>query len=359
MALRIRRGKWHYRFEVDGHEWTGSTGLVATERNLKAAEGIELEARQLIERGESHLLRVQVVPFSEAAVKFDKACMAQHRNKPNTYKRVKTSMASLKVFFGKTPVNLITAGDIADYRAWRATDHQVKDITIRHDLHNLSKFFKYAVKKNWRRNNPVAAEDIPSDAGAVRDHIFTPSEETAYLHVSHQGLRDLCRLMLYLGCRPEELLAARVEHVDLSRRYLKVSSKSQAGNRTLRIRPESLEILARLVQSSEYGWLFSAIRDSSKKLSLSTCENWHVKARKATKIPCVIYDWRHTFATRAVNSGMGLATLKDVLGHANLRSVMRYVHLSQEDQDRAMDLLSQPAPRPDQNRTKQEEIVKQ
>jgi len=51
MALRIRNGKWHYRFEVDGHEWPGSTGLVATERNRKAAERIELEARQAIERG--------------------------------------------------------------------------------------------------------------------------------------------------------------------------------------------------------------------------------------------------------------------------------------------------------------------
>lgn len=356
MALRIRRGKWHYRFEVDGHEWPGSTGLVATERNRKAAERIELEARQLIERGESHLLRVQVVPFSEASEKFMTACIAQHRSKPNTHKRVRTSLASLKVFFCKTPVNAITAGDVTDYRAWRATEHGVKDITIRHDLHNLSKFFQYAVKKNWRRDNPVNAEDIPSDAGAVRDHIFTPNEETAYLNVAHVRLADLSRLMKYQGCRPEELLSARVEHVDLERRYLEiVKSKSNAGERTLRIRPEALEILARLVQSSECGWLFASERSAAKKLSLSTCENWHVKARKATKIACVIYDWRHTFATRAVNAGMNLATLKDVLGHASLRSVMRYVHLSQQDQDRAMDQLSQP----DQNRTKQEIAVKQ
>jgi len=284
------------------------------------------------------------------------ACQAQHRNKLNTYKRVKTSMASLRVFFGKAPVSSITAGDISDYRAWRATDHGVKDITIRHDLHNLSKFFHYAVKKNWRRDNPVEAEDIPSDAGAVRDHIFTPNEEKSYLGVAHLRLQDLCRLMLYQGCRPEELLESRIEHVDLERRYLKIAkSKSNAGERTLRIRAESLEILSRLVQSSECGWLFPSERSAAKKLSLSTCENWHVKARAATKIPCVIYDWRHTFATRAVNAGMNLATLKDVLGHANLRSVMRYVHLSQQDQDKAMEMLSQP----DGNRTKASKQVSQ
>jgi len=51
-----------------------------------------------------------------------------------------------------------------------------------------------------------------------------------------------------------------------------------------------------------------------------------VKVRKATGIPCVIYDWRHTFATRAANGGMSLGTLARILGHNSLRSVTKYVH---------------------------------
>lgn len=47
MGLRPRQGKWHYRFEVDGHEWTGNTGLAATERNRTAAQSVDLEAQQL------------------------------------------------------------------------------------------------------------------------------------------------------------------------------------------------------------------------------------------------------------------------------------------------------------------------
>src|SRR5690242_20623464 len=341
MALRSRHGKWHYRFEVDGHEWSGSTGLAATERNRKAAERVQLEARQAIEQGRSHLLRVRAIPFNEAAEKFLAWCEGHHREKPNTLRRVKTSFASLGIHFGRTPVNAITAGDVADYRAWRATMHKVKDVTIRHDLHNLSKFFHYAVKHNWRRDNPVTAEDIPSDAEAVRMHIFTPSEELRYLNAAHPRLQDLVRLMRDQGCRPEELLSTPIAAVDLERGYLHIEkSKSNAAERTLRIRRESVPILARLVQSATGPWLFPSERSQAKKLSLSTCENWHVKARSATKIPCVIYDWRHTFATRAANAGMSLATFKDILGHSSLRSVMKYVHPTQQDQDRAMEMLS-------------------
>src|ERR1700731_1985936 len=184
MALRARHGKWHYRFEVDGHEWTGSTGLVATEQNRRSAEAIQMEAWKTIRQGKPHLLQIQAVPFNEAGEKFLAWADVQHAKKPNTARRVRTSYASLVAHFGRTAVPSITAGDVLDYRAWRTDEHRVKDVTIRHDLHNLSKFFKYAIKHNWCKDNPVSSEDIPSDKDAIRMHIFTPTEEIAYLHAA-------------------------------------------------------------------------------------------------------------------------------------------------------------------------------
>ena len=55
----------------------------------------------------------------------------------------------------------------------------------------------------------------------------------------------------------------------------------------------------------------------------------------------MIYDLRHTFATRAAESGMPVATLAAILGHADLRSVMKYVHVRQDAQDRAMAAFEQ------------------
>jgi integrase len=233
--------------------------------------------------------------------------------------------------------------DIADYAAWRANEHKVEDVTIRHDLHNLSKFMQYAMKHNWRRDNPVIADDIPSDEDAVRMYIFTPVEEAAYLQAAerHPKLHALVSLMLYQGCRPDELLAVEMIHVDLERRYLRIEkSKTKAGKRRLRIRPEALPIIAQLIKDATGPYLFASERSARRNLSLSTVENWHAKVREVTGIPCVIYDWRHTFATRAANGGMSLATLAKILGHGSLRSVMKYVHPDQDEQDRALEQLS-------------------
>jgi hypothetical protein len=40
----------------------------------------------------------------------------------------------------------------------------------------------------------------------------------------------------------------------------------------------------------------------------------------------VIYDWRHTFATRVAQAGIDLATLAAILGHSSIRIVQKYVH---------------------------------
>jgi len=59
--------------------------------------------------------------------------------------------------------------------------------------------------------------------------------------------------------------------------------------------------------------------------------------REASRLAFVIYDPRHTFAARAAESGMPLGTLAKILGHSDLRSVMKYVHVGQEAQDRAIE----------------------
>src|SRR6185312_553599 len=52
----------------------------------------------------------------------------------------------------------------------------------------------------------------------------------------------------------------------------------------------------------------------------------------------VLYDLRHTFATRMAQAGCDLATLAAILGHSSLRLVQRYVHPTAEHQARAMKL---------------------
>lgn len=375
MPLRSRNGTWHYRFWLDGREYTGDTDLAATERNRNAAARVDAKARELVMSGRAHELKLQVKPFSNAADEFLTWAGGEYIEHPNTAKRLRTSFVSLCRFFGNAPVSSILRGHLNDYKAWRRKEHQVREITIRHDLHALSKGYGYFIDHNWARENPVRGVEIPSDKDAVRMHVLTSAEEMVYFEAARRfpALYDLGRLMLNQGCRPEEILELQKDDVDLERLRLMIrDGKSRAARRQLRLTSESCEICARRVMASDSRWLFPGMEPGTRlaKLNgrhadvldaLATCKCAHrehqhedgkcacgcTQFREVSRLAFVIYDFRHTFATRKAESGMPVATLAAILGHADLRSVMKYVHVRQEAMDRAMEQFE--APEMDQN----------
>jgi integrase len=54
-----------------------------------------------------------------------------------------------------------------------------------------------------------------------------------------------------------------------------------------------------------------------------------------------IYDLRHTFVTRAAESGMDLVTLAAILGHSRIQMVLRYAHPTAAHQVAAMKKLEE------------------
>ncbi|HPT26295.1 MAG TPA: site-specific integrase [Bryobacteraceae bacterium] len=354
MSIRPRSGNWHYRFEIAGHEWSGDTGLAATERNRDKALRVEAEARRLISAGRPQELKLQPRPFSEAAKSYATWCDGEYREHPASARRIQVSLTSLKAHFGGVPVSGITAGSIEDYKAARRSIG-VKEITLRHDLHALSGLFQYAMKHGWAARNIVRDVEIPSDAGAVRMHVLSSNEEARYFqactevwkvkdktgvehtHGPFPDLRDLALLVLETGMRPDdEALSLAWSAIDwVKGSATVVRGKTAAAKRTLRLTAAARVILeARFSSDAGKGqWVFPG-----------RCGGHIVKLNASHDLVCahaglefVLYDLRHTFATRMAALGCPLPTLARILGHASLRTIQRYVHIGQADMDAAME----------------------
>ena len=387
MSLCKRSGNWHYRFWAAGRRWTGNTGLADTERNRAAALLKEARARELVLEGKGGHLHLEVRAFSDAADQFIEWAKGEYREHPKSAKRLRTSMTSLKEFFKMQPLHAISVdfGEILDFMAWRRRGDEVDktapvaEVTLRHDLHALSLLFKYGLAHNWCRENPITSQNfklhgvkMPSDADAVRMYVVPPAEEMLYFdtcrrpperitvksntHVQvrngnrvsisayeysklsereYRDLHDIGRLMILQGPRPAEVMQARVEHVDVEHgTWFIPRSKSAAGKRTLRLTAEARSILAaRVATAPKSGWLFEGKKNGTHLVDV---DNAHAAVLKATGLAFVIYDFRHTFATRFYEATRDVVALKEVLGHANLRTIMKYVHVSQDHVDGAM-----------------------
>ena len=336
--LRKRGNRWHYQFNLDTRTHCGSTGLEGTRRNENAARLKEAEARQMILEGRDPKQRLTVVPFNEAADQFLDMVDQQHRDHPSTAKRIRTSFATLKAHFGTKLVSLINTADLVDYMVWRRSN-EIEEVTIRHDCHALSKFFQYALHKNWARDNPVRKIEMPSDSRARRDNVLTADQEKLYFRHAMGDLHDLGRLMILQGCRPDEVLTLRKEDVDVDRRTLTIrQGKTEAASRTLSLTNEALRILVYRL-SGDGPWLFPSPKAPWKHRGRLNTQ--HDALVERLKLSFVLYDFRHSFASRFVMNGGDIMTLKGILGHSSTRVLERYVHINQEHQRKAMEQYEQ------------------
>ena len=341
MPLRNRGGTWHFRFKLDGREYAETTGLAATRQNTTKAQQIELEYRQALMDGRRPSRRIVIRQFSDAADEFLRWAKFEYQEHPNSYKRIRTSFASAKEFFADKPVSMIDEGQIEAYKTLRLREHEVRDITLRHDLHALSTFFGYSIKQHWIRENPIRNVEIPSDADAVRIHVLTTKEEKVYFGraAKDRDLYDVGRLILNQGMRPDEVTSLKKCEVDLERGQLTITKgKSAAARRTLDLTAESKTILARRI-SGKSEWVFPSKRNPGQHIARvnSAHDRLCTKARASgVAINWVLYDLRHTFATQAAQAGIDLATLAAILGHSSLRVVQKYVHPTAEHKREAM-----------------------
>jgi len=62
--------------------------------------------------------------------------------------------------------------------------------------------------------------------------------------------------------------------------------------------------------------------------------------KRANLMGCTIHTLRHTHATRLIQNGMSVYEVKEILGHSDIKTTMRYAHLEQKVvSSRARDLI--------------------
>ena len=340
MSVYRRNQVWHYRFMVQGKRYSGSTNLLATKRNRKLAEEMELRARMRVRGGQ---VRRRSVGFAEAARQF--LASVERELKPESVRRLRTSLSVLARQFETAQLHVLAARDVEDFKAVRR-EEGIKEVAIRHDLHALSGLLKYGRLQGWLESDPLDGVTIPSDKDSVREKVISHAEERAYFGVavgSKSMCHDVAKLILLTGMRVGEVFQLEWRDVDLGAGKLRVRrSKSRAGRRTLRLVAEARSILARRLgdpdsDSVRPRFVFESPKKRGKPVTRLTVS--HKKLCKRAGVDFWLEDLRTTFGTRMAQAGCPPHDLMKIMGHASLTVTMRhYVHSQPDDVKRAFDL---------------------
>ncbi|RZL99399.1 MAG: integrase, partial [Pedobacter sp.] len=136
------------------------------------------------------------------------------------------------------------------------------------------------------------------------------------------------------GLRVSEIVNLRLEDIDSGRMQLFVSKAKGKKDRYVNLSPVLLDILRVYVSTYKpkpKEFLFES-EQTLTAYPIRTVQQIFANARLRARIrkKVGIHSLRHSFATHLLDKGTDIKYIKDLLGHFNIKTTERYLHVSKK-----------------------------
>lgn len=156
-------------------------------------------------------------------------------------------------------------------------------------------------------------------------------------------LKPMVLLAVNTGMRRGELFSLEWQDIDLKQKTIAVHGE-KAKSKTTRIIPLNNEALAVLIrwrnqtEANQRGLVFKSNRTDKRLDNINSA--WTALQVDTNLTDFRFHDLRHTFASKLVMKGVDLNTVRELLGHSDIKMTMRYAHLAPEHKAAAVAMLN-------------------
>jgi integrase len=286
-------------------------------------------------------------------------------NRPRTARNTLEKVRLLFEPWMAEPLSAITVERLELWRG-RRLNGGIKPTTVLRDLFALSSVLTRAVRTGMLSTNPIRLVEKPRIDRRPRVRFFSVEEETRLravlddrdqqlmaarvsgnAHLRSRGkpplpvlphfgdhLTPAILLSMNTGIRMGELRRLRWDWIDLNRRWLTVDGAYSKTRQTRHI-PLNAEAMRVLMK-----WR-AQTQPTNQVFHVITCFKtaWGHVMERAGIVGFRWHDLRHHFASRLVQAGVPLNTVRDLLGHASVAMSLRYAHLAPDQRCEAVALL--------------------
>lgn len=270
--------------------------------------------------------------------------------KPATVRdRRSTLNAHLLPVFGERPIREISRDDV---RRWWRDLHNARRPGGRMSERNANKLlaelraiFNWAAEEYRLTERPADGIKKHRELTSEKPDFYSPEEIAALVRAAAGGQDALIYMVAsYAGLRRAEIVSLRWLHIDFARSNIHVVESVSAGvdarvkdheGRTVPLVPQLATALA--------AWRPDEARDDSlvfpgtlpdRKLDGDALGKRFRQARdRAGLRPLRFHDLRHTFGTLAVDGNASLVKVQAWMGHADIKTTMRYLHSRSRSED--------------------------
>jgi len=242
----------------------------------------------------------------------------------------------VKEFFGDINTTNVTPHKLEEFKDYLFNQRKVKHSTINRYKALLSKMFNLGIANGLIKYNPAKdMKRLREDNFKIR--FLTKVEENSLyssLEKSPKYLKDIVTTALQTGMRKGEILNLKWSNIDFEFGFIELLETKSGKSRKIPISSKLLNVLNSIPKTCEY--VFNI--EGEKIGDIKKC--WNTAIRNSGIKNFRFHDLRHTVATRLVEKGVELTVVKEILGHADISTTMRYAHAVPERKKYAINILN-------------------
>ncbi len=270
------------------------------------------------------LINAHVLPSMEEMLKLK-------AYSPSTIRTYLNEISQLLITLKDIPADQLTPDHLKRYLVYCYEKLHLKENTL-HSRINALKFYYEKVlgreKFFWEIPRPKKQLILPQ---------VLSETELCRLFRALPNLKHKAMLFTIYsaGLRVSELASLRIKDVDSSRMLIFIEKAKGKKDRYVGLSPVLLDILRgyiKLYKPRPVNFLFES-EQTGKAYPIRTIQKIFEDARKKAGITkkMGVHGLRHSFATHLLEKGTDIRYIKEILGHFDIKTTERYLHVSRRD----------------------------
>lgn len=246
---------------------------------------------------------------------------------------IRTYMNEMRVFLiaiGNHPATEYTPQQLRDYLQYCYETLKLSENTLHSRINALKFYFEQVLKREkffWNIPRPQKPLQLPK--------LLNETELTRLFNsLSNKKHKAMLFTAYSSGLRVSEVARLMLADIDAERMQIHVRHAKGKKDRYVNLSPVLLDILRQYIKQEKpppKEYLFES-GQTGKAYPTRTIQQIFSNAKNKAGIlkEVGIHSLRHSFATHLLDKGTDIRYIKDLLGHFDIRTTERYLHVSKK-----------------------------
>ena len=236
----------------------------------------------------------------------------------------------IETFLNRDPIDA-TAEEIREFLL--SLKSTCSNVTINNHRRNLSSYYKFLEDEDEIAKSPMRRIHYIKESKRVK--IPFSDDEVELIRQNANGLKEtaVVTFLISTGCRVGEVVGVLRENVDLEEKEVKVRGKGDKERVVFLDADAKISIERYLAtRDDDCPYLFVTKKSGAfRQCSVGGIENMERRIGKKAGVEHVHpHRFRRTFATRAIEHGMPIEQVKELLGHVEITTTTLYAIVSHD-----------------------------